>query len=1223
MKLLDDGPDIPDALLTAQERGETLFLCGAGVSKTVGLPLFEKLAKEIYDELKENWDKQPFEGEIFRKCSNLYGQYDRALGNLERRLTENIPEWQARVWHKRIRAVVSDKLQPPRDRDCDLVNHTTMLELSRDESNQLRLVTTNFDTLFERAWPRPEPAQSFFGPALPQPKTPNFSGVLHLHGRIADHKLKLDQSELVLTSPEFADAYLHSGWASRFVYDLARAYTIVLVGYQADDPPMRYMLEKLAADRQRFPDLRQIYAFVDSEGEKERARALWKSKGVVPILYESDGDHCTLYRTLIEWRNLAKKSGAWRNDQLRKLFTDEPTDESFDKADCIAGIIRGGDAQDLLAELNPSPAWLRPLHNTGMFENDEYSLGKWVVSRLNESDMIRACAEIPYFGEPVVRYIRHALMRARDELNPILIRSWEILLSAKNQKSDIDPDEKLSWHRLSQRIREGGIGYENRKLMANLLRPRLKVKRASSLYQQHLSQGSASETLLSIIRIEFEASVRDDFEEIIEALPDDKNSNVRIMRMLERTLIDSLEHAQDVDCEYQSDYDVPSIAKHRQNKFHRGFCPIARIMAELWLKIASADCEEATNISRQWFHSPFLLFKRLAIFATGHKDLNTPGDLVEAIMALGDNEFWFSGARVEVMRGLTARWNELSPHERSKIEKRIRKGPPRELLHDRYDAEHRDMVRDSGIFFRLKRLEKAGWPLKNNSVTLLRQISKRYPSWEPSPGNRDDFRVWHYDVQSSPVGDIGLLDGVSDTALVGEASRIERENPIEQYGLWRKFCSSDPYRAFRGLSAQADEGNWNALMWRALFSSREVSSVEGLVSHIADAVLLMQECTRLELADSIANWVWNYRTSLNSQKRNESNLLWILWDGLKDFVYADDSGADMKTEDNDYRDALRSASGPLAQTLVDQLFDSESVPSVGLGELEQRFNLVTRSESKAGLRGRIRFANRLSGLYRIDPEWTTNEMLPRFHKEHAEALDMWKANSSGGTGSASLFNALKTSLLDMIIHPDLGGIETDGLVGRIVWVLIQRKLDLASVQNCELNLEEIRDLLAQGPSQILEHFAWQLRDRQSHGLPASWPIDDRFISKSERWRKLIEPIFNVIWPVDAGKRTENATRELVHMVMDTDDAFPDAVDLVVGYLKPYRLYALKYDLLQGSEQSEMLKHYPRHILKLANALVDLQSPPLPIDLGEFLDNCLIADSSIANDPVYLRLHAHR
>lgn len=58
MRFIDNGPDIPPELLQAQERGETVFICGAGVSRTVGLPLFPDLTKSIYTKLNEDWSPQ-------------------------------------------------------------------------------------------------------------------------------------------------------------------------------------------------------------------------------------------------------------------------------------------------------------------------------------------------------------------------------------------------------------------------------------------------------------------------------------------------------------------------------------------------------------------------------------------------------------------------------------------------------------------------------------------------------------------------------------------------------------------------------------------------------------------------------------------------------------------------------------------------------------------------------------------------------------------------------------------------------------------------------------------------------------------------------------------------------------------------------------------------------------------------------------------------------------
>src|SRR6056297_2105961 len=245
MKLLPDGPDIPDELIAAQEKGDVIFICGAGVSKAaVGLPLFRELVEAVYGVLGEDWSLHAAENAVMADGGPLYGQYDRVLRSLERRLTSTGAGDTSRL-RDRMRGAIGDQLQLRKLEQGSLDIHSAILELSRDSSSRIRLVTTNFDTLVERAWPRKGPPQSFAGASMPQPKSSGCTGVLHLHGRIADADLDLDETDLVLTSAEFGDAYLRSGWASRYVYDLVRAYTVVLVGYQADDPPMRYLLEVL------------------------------------------------------------------------------------------------------------------------------------------------------------------------------------------------------------------------------------------------------------------------------------------------------------------------------------------------------------------------------------------------------------------------------------------------------------------------------------------------------------------------------------------------------------------------------------------------------------------------------------------------------------------------------------------------------------------------------------------------------------------------------------------------------------------------------------------------------------------------------------------------------------------------------------------------------------------------------------------------------------------
>ena len=93
MKFIPDGPDIPIELLTAHERGEVVFFCGAGISKKAGLPLFSGLVDQIYENCCTYCAGKPFAndkknivGAHTEYAAYLHGQYDVVLNLLEQRL---------------------------------------------------------------------------------------------------------------------------------------------------------------------------------------------------------------------------------------------------------------------------------------------------------------------------------------------------------------------------------------------------------------------------------------------------------------------------------------------------------------------------------------------------------------------------------------------------------------------------------------------------------------------------------------------------------------------------------------------------------------------------------------------------------------------------------------------------------------------------------------------------------------------------------------------------------------------------------------------------------------------------------------------------------------------------------------------------------------------------------------------------------------------------------
>ena len=90
------------------------------------------------------------------------------------------------------------------------------------------------------------------------------TGITYLHGRLPEgHETSHDY---VLSSADFGRAYLAQGWATAFIRLLLQKYTVVLLGYQAEDPPVKYLLQGLNSVDE--VSRRQLYAFDQGQAEE-------------------------------------------------------------------------------------------------------------------------------------------------------------------------------------------------------------------------------------------------------------------------------------------------------------------------------------------------------------------------------------------------------------------------------------------------------------------------------------------------------------------------------------------------------------------------------------------------------------------------------------------------------------------------------------------------------------------------------------------------------------------------------------------------------------------------------------------------------------------------------------------------------------------------------------------------------------------------------------------
>ena len=135
MRFISDSADIPDELIKDVSDGHVVFLCGAGVSKRVGMPSFKQLVEQIYSRIGETPNNEAAERVAFENR-----EYDRALRSLEKRI--HLPRRPSRV-----RFAAAELLTPLPD--LSTPDHLNLLRLSRDSDGRVKLLTTNFDPLFE------------------------------------------------------------------------------------------------------------------------------------------------------------------------------------------------------------------------------------------------------------------------------------------------------------------------------------------------------------------------------------------------------------------------------------------------------------------------------------------------------------------------------------------------------------------------------------------------------------------------------------------------------------------------------------------------------------------------------------------------------------------------------------------------------------------------------------------------------------------------------------------------------------------------------------------------------------------------------------------------------------------------------------------------------------------------------------------------------------------
>jgi hypothetical protein len=217
-----------------------------------------------------------------------------------------------------------------------------------DRGGAVAIVTTNFDLLLEDAAKRERTAvQTYALGGVPRPgRSDHFAGVLHIHGALDRNPTRA--SDLILSDQDFGEFYLRRRVVPDFIYDAARLFNLVLVGYSANDPPMRYLLNAVAADGTRFVDLKERFTFVGDIAPDPVGLEDWKGRGITPIPYDAVNGHAALLEILERWAAFSAINGkkSLVDAEIKRIVRAKRAAATDDDRDLFDHLVRRSDSNE-------------------------------------------------------------------------------------------------------------------------------------------------------------------------------------------------------------------------------------------------------------------------------------------------------------------------------------------------------------------------------------------------------------------------------------------------------------------------------------------------------------------------------------------------------------------------------------------------------------------------------------------------------------------------------------------------------------------------------------------------------------------------------------------------------------------------------------------------------------------------------------------------------------
>ena len=1168
IQLIPEGPEIPEEIWFELENNNLVLFCGAGISKSNGLPLFNELVKKVCEKLCVDVNESPLK-EFYER-----GDYDGVLDLVENQLVKGHEKFlvSPKTLRKKVIEILNDHKGKPEI-------HKALLDLSALPNNKgHRLVTTNFDRLFFEAGLNSELSDS--APKLAPPRKKTWRHLTFLHGVIDEQKDPAGES-LVLTKKDFGLAYLHDNWASRFIIQLFQDFTVLFIGYSVNDPVMNYLISAISYERQRRKDEKEekdqskiessIYAFVGYEKDHlEEIKNKWESIGVNPIPYnKTKEDHSLLYRTIEKWADL-KKKGLTEKEHLLEDKVKHPYKDS-DKGDgkSVASFLKLEENLAKFFSRRDPPfdiSWLKPISENRLLDKlvrppyEGYSDDLVPLWESLSKDLEYKSKSILYMPNWLCRYLdkRKLIYWVIDQgciLHPVLkIRIKQEIENRSKNKSPLTEEISLFWKTVAsdnynpQKIKEFKVSDLIKELNENYCEIRFHE------LLKYLEPYIAFEKYHSYHRYTEENSIYDriykpSLQVKYNRWPTEELSNEILLRhaedftdLLKNTMKKALMF-KIIESHRDSIYfHRPSIAEdYEQNREFYFWTYIINLTRNSFDVAMEKDKSSADLLLEKWRLYPYPVFYRLILYAvTKYHDLDE-GIAINLLKNEKKHVLWSFCCQKEVLEYLRKR--KHSKKDIETLQSLIMKDAPRNLL----NIDDEEVKKFKKIYKRLNCFKEIGLKLPQEIEEYYNKLQQKFSSQIGINNNQRSFSVRHWGLEpefyvGKKVEDIFKhIKKPAENELYAEYFEEEKRKCFEI------LSKKDISRAFEVLLKFSNEDKGSIPYWNSFLEVRNEYFLKSL-----------KKLEKYNDEDEFKKW-WHKLRGLSSSYQ--------------------DLDHDIPTR------SLNSDLGKLTESVFNILWNhyfhktfkkDEKIPK----EIKEYFEVLIEENVKQSPEIMFHFGTYLFDLWYLDRQWIEENIKPLmdWNKDKAICQSLWIGYTYHAKMNLSFLECFKDDFYQLFLNrakfyeENKNGVEA---ISDLLFITTGGKW----TENIfsEKETKKIKSII---DKPILESISMKI-----------WMILENSGDKSSvLWSEEIKPWIKKFWRKQISMKSHEIACKLSMAILHCGDKMPDAFKLledeIKGNIKKTNFHLI--DVSRGLEEGRF-----KDILKYPNELLNLLDWNIP------------------------------